>query len=62
MSKLAENKDFNEVFENNKMKVAIQTLDDKQGYIVTCEAGREFIVRNIDEAIKLKEELQNECS
>ena len=37
-----------------KLKVAIQTLDDKQGYIVTCEDGREFIVRNIDEAIKLK--------
>ena len=35
-----------------KLKVAIQTLDDKQGYIVTCEDGREFIVRNIDEAIK----------
>ena len=34
------------------MKVAIQTLDDKQGYIVTCEDGREFIVKNIDEAIK----------
>ena len=45
-----------------KLKVAIQTLDDKQGYIVTCEDGREFIVKNIDEAIKLKEELQNECS
>ena len=60
MSKLAENKDFNEVFENNKMKVVIQTLDDRQGYIVTCEDGREFIVRNIDEAIELKEKLQNE--
>ena len=35
-----------------KLKVAIQTLDDKQGYIVTCEDGREFIVKNIDEAIK----------
>ena len=41
-------------------EIIIQTLDDKQGYIVTCEDGREFIVRNIDEAIKLKEELQNE--
>ena len=40
-----------------KLKVAIQTLDDKQGYIVTCEDGIEFIVRDIDEAIKLKEEL-----
>ncbi len=43
-------------------EIIIQTLDDKQGYIVTCEDGREFIVRNIDEAIKLKEELQNEYS
>ena len=43
-----------------KLKVAIQTLDNKKGYIVTCEDGREFIVRNIDEAIELKEKLQNE--
>ena len=43
-----------------KFKVAIQTLDNKKGYIVTCEDGREFIVRNIDEAIELKEKLQNE--
>ena len=28
-----------------KLKVSIQTLDDKQGYIVTCEDGREFIVK-----------------
>ena len=42
------------------MKAAIQTLDDKQGYIVTCEDGREFIVKNIDDAIKLKEKLQDE--
>ena len=42
------------------MKVAIQTLDDKQGYIVTCEDGREFIVKNIDEAIEKKEEIKNE--
>ena len=42
------------------MKIVIQTLDNKQGYIVICEDGREFIVKNIDEAIKLKEELQNE--
>ena len=44
------------------MKVVIQTLDNKKGYIVTTNDGREFIVKNIDEAIKLKEELQNECS
>ena len=43
-----------------KLKVAIQTLDDRQGYIVTCEDGREFIVKNIDEATILKEKLLNE--
>ena len=43
-----------------KLKAAIQTLDNKKGYIVTCEDGREFIVKNIDEAIKLKEELESE--
>lgn len=40
------------------MKVVIQTLDNKKGYIVTCEDGREFIVKDINEAIKLKEELE----
>ena len=44
------------------MKVAIQQKNDFKSYIVTTDDGREFIVRNIDEAIKLKEELQNECS
>ena len=44
------------------MKAIIQSLDSKKGYIVTTNDGREFIVRNIDEAIKLKEELQNEYS
>ena len=41
------------------MKVVIQTLDNKQGYIVTCEDGREFIVKDINEAIKLKDELED---
>ena len=41
-------------------EIIIQTLDDKQGYIVTCEDGREFIVKDIFEAIELKEKLQNE--
>ena len=41
------------------MKAAIQTLDDKQGYIVTCEDGREFIVKDINEAIELKNKLQD---
>ena len=45
-----------------KLKVVIQSLDSKKGYIVTTNDGREFIVRNIDEAIELKEKLQNECS
>ena len=40
------------------MKAVIQSLDNRQGYIVTCEDEREFIVRNINEAIKLKEELE----
>ena len=43
-------------------EIIIQTLDDKQGYIVTCEDGRVFEVETIIEAIELKEELQNECS
>ncbi|MCT7637031.1 hypothetical protein [Aliarcobacter butzleri] len=42
------------------MKAVIEQLNDKSGYIVTCIDGREFIVKNIDEAIKLKEDLQNE--
>lgn len=42
------------------MKSIIQTLDNKKGYIVTTNDGREFIVKNIDEAIELKEKLQNE--
>ena len=44
------------------MKAVIQQTSDLKNYIVICEDGREFIVKNIDEAIKLKEELQNECS
>ena len=45
-----------------KLKVIIQRTNDFKNYIVITDDGREFIVRNIDEAIKLKEELQNECS
>lgn len=41
------------------MKVVIQTLDDKQGYIVTTDDGREFIVKDINEAIELKNKLQD---
>lgn len=43
-----------------KLKVIIQSLDSKKGYIVTTNDGREFIVKNIDEAIKLKEDIENE--
>ena len=39
-----------------KLKVVIQSLDSEKGYIVTTNDGREFIVRNIDEAIKLKKD------
>ena len=42
------------------MKTIIQSLDSKKGYILTTNDGREFIVKNIDETIKLKEELKNE--
>lgn len=42
------------------MKVAIQQTSDLKNYIVTTDDGREFIVKNIDEAIKLKEELMSE--
>ena len=41
------------------MKVAIQQTSDLKNYIVITNDGKEFIVKNIDEAIKLKEELEN---
>ena len=44
------------------MKAAIQQTSDLKNYIVICDDGREFIVKNIDEAIKLKEELENESN
>ena len=43
-----------------KLKAIIQSLDSKKGYIITTNDGREFIVKNIDEAIKKKEEIENE--
>ena len=43
-----------------KLKVVIQSLDSKKGYVVTTNDGREFIVKNIDEAIKLKEEMEKD--
>ena len=42
------------------MKAVIQQTNDFKNYIVTTDDGREFIVKNIDEAIKLKEELKND--
>ena len=42
------------------MQVAIQQTSDLKNYIVITDDGKEFIVKTIDEAIKLKMELQNE--
>ena len=42
------------------MKATIQQTSDLKNYIVTTDDGKEFIVKTIDEAIKLKMELQNE--
>ncbi|MCT7513704.1 hypothetical protein [Aliarcobacter cryaerophilus] len=42
------------------MKVVIQQTSDLKNYIVICDDGREFIVKSIDDAIKLKEKLQDE--
>ena len=41
------------------MKVTIETLDNKKGYLVTCDDGRTFEVKNINEAIELKNKLQD---
>lgn len=42
------------------MKAAIQQTNDLKNYIVITDGGKKFIVKTIDEAIKLKEELENE--
>ena len=42
------------------MQVAIERKDSFDGYVITCEDGRVFETKTIIEAIKLKEELQNE--
>ena len=44
------------------MKSTIQQTSDLKNYIVITDDGQEFIVKTIDEAIKLKEELENEYS
>ena len=40
------------------MKAAIQQTSDLKNYIVITDDGKEFIVKTIDDAIKLKEELE----
>lgn len=54
--------DFDEMyigkFENNKIQAAIQQTSDLKNYIVITNDGKKFIVKTIDEAIKLKEELE----
>ena len=42
------------------MKAAIQRTNDFKNYIVITDDGREFIVKNIDEAIELKDKLNAE--
>ena len=41
------------------MKAAIQRTNDFKNYIVITDDGREFIVKTIDEAIELKDKLQD---
>ena len=41
------------------MKAIIQQTSDLKNYIVITDDGREFIVKDINEAIKLKDELQD---
>ena len=42
------------------MKAAIQQTSDLKNYIVTTDDGREFIVKDINEAIELKDKLNAE--
>lgn len=41
------------------MKVIIETLDNKQGYILTTDSGETYEVKDINEAIALKNELES---
>ena len=41
-----------------KLKVVIQRTSDLKNYIVITDDGQEFIVKTIDEAIELKNKLQ----
>ena len=42
------------------MKVVIQQTNDFKNYIVITDDGREFIAKDINEAIELKKKLQDE--
>ena len=42
-----------------KLKVVIQQTSDLRNYIVITDDGQEFIVKTIDEAIELKNKLQD---
>ena len=41
-----------------KLKVVIQQTSDLKNYIVITDDGQEFIVKDINEAIKLKDKLK----
>ena len=41
------------------MKVVIQQTSDLKNYIVITDDGRKFIVKDINEAIELKNKLQD---
>ena len=41
------------------MKAVIQQTNDLKNYIVITDDGQEFIVKTIDEAIELKDKLQD---
>ena len=43
-----------------EMKAVIERTNDFKNYVVTTEDKQVFIVKDIDEAIKLKEKLENE--
>ena len=43
----------------HKMKSVIQQTNDFKNYIVITDDGREFIVKDIDVAIELKDKLQD---
>ncbi len=52
------NRELSRLKRGEKMKAAIQQTSDLKNYIVITDDGQEFIVKTIDEAIKLKEELE----